>query len=149
MKALVGSVVHCELVGCMLPEAESLRPKVHVADGEWLAEVCEKVVGVPAVGEGAAVVGHRPISTLLPFSGRPTLGRPMGSETHQQTDPPAADHPHAFISSLTTHSQWRLFSGQLWVRHHQRLVEQAVLGVDKHEPSSHLEVTGGLEQPQQ
>ena len=104
MKALVGSVVHCELVGCMLPEAESLRPKVHVADGEWLAEVCEKVVGVPAVGEGAAVVGHRPISTLLPFSGRPTLGRPMGSETHQQTDPPAADHPHAFISSLTTHS---------------------------------------------
>ena len=69
MKALVGSVVHCELVGCMLPEAEPLRSKVHVTDGEWFAEVCEKVVGVPVVGEGAAVVvGHvRPISPLLPL----------------------------------------------------------------------------------
>ena len=105
MKALVGSVVHCELVGCMLPEAESLRSKVHVADGERLAEVCEKVVGVPVLGEGAAVVGHRPTSPLL-LSARPTLGRPVGSETHQQADPPTPHHPHAFISSSMTPSRW-------------------------------------------
>ena len=106
MKALVGSVVHCELVGCMLPEAEPLRSKVHVANGEGLAEVCEEVVGVPVVGEGAAVVvvvGHvvrtiSPLPTLL----SPTLGRPVGSEPHQQTDPPPAPrHPHAFTSSLS------------------------------------------------
>ena len=104
MKALVGSVVHCEFVRCVLPEAESLRPEVQVPDGEGFPEVCEEVVCVPVCWEGAAVVGHTPASSLL-LSGRPTLSRPMGRKTQEQANPPAANHPHAIIPSSMICSQ--------------------------------------------